>query len=286
MKFFSLSLFFGFIITSCSGNGKNCVVGENKQTNCEALNTFQLADSSRNITFTHHCSKQHLYLSSYWQSYALFENQNESQKAVAIGNINVGFIKGVQKVRGLSLNLEKMKLHGFSSWASHHLALAIELVNLETQKSSTGSFVTSYLESKSGTFPVKKDYQVFSNGDLEWEQFMEPESQTADEKISNILEEYPSILSQNIDVEANYRIYLLIQNQDIYQTIRLKGPVIKNLKEHLILQAPEHGVLSFLDVINPFQKGGLWDFFISAFRYKDCIYLRKQSKYELNKRFL
>ena len=61
--------------------------------------------------------------------------------------------------------------------------------------------------------------------------------------------------------------------------------MIDDLSARLKLKQPESQVLGLLDVLNPLQKGGLWDVWRSAARYGKCIQLRKQSKYELDKRF-
>ena len=284
MKNIALHFLCLFVVFSVScGSGTKCVVGEDKKNNCEVLNTFQLADSSQKLTFTHHCSKEELSLSFCWQSYAFFEYQDSGGKAAAVGNVDAGFIRGVQKVQGLRLSLEKLRIQSFPSWANHPLALALQLVNLENQKSSTGEFVSTYVESGQGTASVK-NYQISLNGDLTWEKFIEPELQTkGQKKLYKMPEKNPSILSQDINsLEASHRLHLLIRNQDTGQTLTLQGPVIENLRELFKLEAPEPQTLGFFDTINPFQQGGLWDFLGTAFRYKDCIYLRKQSKYELD----
>ena len=280
-------LFLSFFLSAACGSGKSCVVGEDKKNNCEVLNTFQLADTSQKLSFTHHCSKEELSLSNYWQSYALFEYQDGGGgKAAAVGTVDAGFIRGVQKVQGLRLSLEKLKIQSFSSWADHPLALALQLVNLENQKSSTGESVTTYVEGGQGAVSVK-NYQISPSGDLTWEKFIEPELQTkSQKKLYKMPEKNPNLLSHDIDsLEASHRLHLLIRNQDIGQTFALEGPVIENLRELFKLKASKPQTLGFFETINPFQKGGLWDFLGTAFRYKDCIYLRKQSKYELDKRF-
>jgi len=286
MKNNCLYLLFLFVFVSC-GPGGSCVVGEDKKTNCEALNTFQLADSSQSLNFDHYCSEEKLSFSAYKQSYALFENQSENNRiAGAVGAVKAGFIRGVQKIKGLSLRLEKLKIQLLPSWANQNLALALQLINLENQKSFTGEFVTNYIEEKLGKTEVKT-YQISSQGGLLWERLTEPETSKAKkQKVTKILEKYPSILSQNIDsLEAKHRIHLLIKNQNTEEILTLTGPVIENLKNILQIKAPESQTLGFLDTINPFQKGGLWHFLDSAFYYRNCIYLRKQSKYELDKRF-
>ena len=285
MKNNCLYLLLLFVCVSCS-SGETCIVGEDKKNNCEALNTFQLADSLQSLDFNHYCSEEKLSLSGYKQSYALFEDQGGSDKtAGAVGAIEAGFIRGVQKIKGLRLRLEKLKVQSLPSWANQNLALAVQLINLENQKSSNGEFVTSYIEGNQGRVEVK-NYQISSQGNLVWERFIEPEMATKGQKVSKIPEKYPSILSQDItSLEASHRIHLLVKNQNTGEVLTLAGPVIENLKDILQIKAPESQVLGFFDTINPFQKGGLWHFLGTAFYYKDCIYLRKQSKYELDKRF-
>ena len=286
MKNNCLYFLFLFVLTSCS-SGEGCLVGEDKKDNCEALNTFQLADSSQSLDFNHYCSEEKLSLSAYKQSYALFEDQSGNDKtAGAVGAVKAGFIRGAQKATGIGLRLEKLKIQSLSSWANQNLALAIQLINTKNQKKFTGEFVTSYIEGKSGKTEVK-NYQISPQGSLVWERFREPETPAVKkQKVSKIPEKHPSILSQDIDsLEASYRIHLLLKNQTTGEMLTLIGPVIENLKILLQIKAPEFQALGFLDTINPFQKGGLWHWLGSGFYYKDCIYLRKQSKYELDKRF-
>lgn len=284
MKNNCLYFLFLFVFISCS-SGESCFVGEDKKNNCEALNTFKLADSSQSLDFNHYCSEEKLSLSAYKQSYALFENQSGNNKiAGAVGAVKAGFIRGVQKITGVGLRPEKLKIQFLSSWANQNLALALQLINLENQKSSTGDFVTSYIEGKLGKVEVK-NYQISPQGDLVWERFIEPELAAKNQKVSKIPEKSPSILSQDIaSLEANHKIHLLIKNQNTEEILTLAGPVIENLKSILQIKAPESRVLGFFDTINPFQKEGLWHWLGSSFYYRDCIYLRKQSKYELDKR--
>jgi len=37
--------------------------------------------------------------------------------------------------------------------------------------------------------------------------------------------------------------------------------------------------------MNPFQKGGLWDWFSAGYRYGNCIYIGKFAKKEFSTRF-
>ena len=280
MNSISSFLFFLFTFFSVScGSGGDCIVGKDSSDNCEALKTFQLADSSQNLTFTHHCSKEK---PGYWSSYALFEYQDgNAGKAAAVGQIEVGFIRGIQKIKGLRLNLEKMQIQSFSSWANHKIALALQLVQLDNQQSFTGDFVTEYIEGQ-GTATIK-NYQVSGRGDLEWERFIEPEQQKGQKALPKTLQEMPHIIFQDEGALVDeYQLFFLIENQDRGEVLSLKGPFIKNLRELLQIEQPESRVLGFFATINPFQEGGLWWWLGSAFRYKDCIYLRKQSKYEFN----
>ncbi len=313
----------------------NCQVGTDKQNNCDILNTFQLADFSNSLNFNHHCSKENL--SPYWQSYALFENTaDKKEKAVVVGKLDIGFIRGVQKIQGLRLIIEKLRMKDFSSWANHRLAFALQAVNTKNDQKAKGKFITQYYYVTKKRTGGTKDFQVSINGDLVWERFKEPEIEQSTsqdtvseskapcvdcqsqnkgivkeiEKTKQIANEaskdknktvntehdevvdhrgiksYPYVFSQNIKaLEKAHRLNFIIKNLDTGETISLAGPVIENLKERLQLKQPESKTLGFFDILNPFQEGGLWSVLGSAFRYGDCIYLRKQSKYELDQRF-
>lgn len=283
MKNIILCFPFIFIFISCS-SGQNCLVGENKKDNCEALKTFTLAGFSQPLAFDHHCSKENL-SSGHWQAYALFENQGDAdQKALAVGQVKIGWVSGIQKIQGLRLSLEKIKMQSFSSWTGHNLSLAFQAVNLQRNESVTGEFVEKFFHIKRRT-SRQEHFQVSPHGDLEWEQFIEPEEKTEENKGESKMLEIPQIPADNINFpEEEHSLHLLIKNQGTEEILTLQGPVLKNLDEILKVEYPESGVLGFFDVLNPFQKGGLWDVLQTGFRYRDCIYLRKQSKYELNKK--
>ena len=274
-----------FFFNSCSA-GSKCLVGERKINNCETLNTFRLADSSGILDFQHRCSETRL-SHGYRGSYALFEYQRGSQKAVAVGKVKAGWVFGVQAIQGVSLIPDKLRIQSFSSWGQQPFGLALQTVNLKTKQSSTGSFVTGYFHRVAGGGESSKNFQLDSNGSLTWERLLEPESRKKGRGMeSNMPKGSLRLNSRDIgSLENSYRLNILIRNQSTAETVTLSGPVIENLSEKLNVEKPASRTLGLADSLNPRQEGGLFDFLKTAFKGKNCIYLRKQSKYELDKRF-
>ena len=263
----------------------DCRIGEDKQSNCEVLNTFQLADVSHPLTFNHHCSKEDL--SPYWQAYVLFEYElDNKKKAVVVGKLDIGFIRGVQQIQGMRLIIEKLRLKGFSHWSEYRLGLALQAVHTRSGQKVTEEFLSSYYYAKRGTGEIR-DFKITSSGDFLWERIIEPEVQTEENKgESRGLNTFPYVFAESIEFpEEEHRFNFLIKNLNTGEIITLAGPVIGNLKDRLQLEQPESKTLGFFGALNPFQKGGIVSVLSSGFRYGDCIYLRKQSKYELDQRF-
>ena len=77
----------------------------------------------------------------------------------------------------------------------------------------------------------------------------------------------------------------MLENARTNERLTLEGPVVENLLSLLQIEKPQSGVLSFAQAMNPLQRGGIWDWLRTTWRYGDCIQLRKQAKRELDRRF-
>ncbi len=270
----------GFFLVAYK-EGEACIVGASKQNNCSTLEKFTLADSAHPLDFNHYCSGKGLSYSGYWEAYALFESQdNSNKKAIVVGSVVVGWF-------GIKLNLNKFQMRSFRHWAGHRLGIALQIVNLRTGQIVIGEFATSFSHTRNSLYG-DTEYQMSLRGDLDWENFTEPEveDRTSKERREKKSSKGILISSQNLSYpQDNHSLYLLVENRNTGNTIVLNGPVIEDLEKRLKVKRPDLNELGCLQVLNPFQTAGLWDWLRHAFRYNDCIYLTKQSKYEFNMRW-
>ena len=303
----SMLLLFSF--ASCAGS--DCNTDLNKDT-CDILKTFTLADPKKELRFNHVCSELDNSNNAYKPAYALFEKGGQ-QKALILAEVSVGWLayksKPVEAGKspsaeesGIFLELEKMQAQSLNPWKGDAFSIALSAKNTRTQKVTTGVFSKTYSYSHSGSgYPADTKYRISKTGTLDWEKLIEPEDESKTEadfcadctvpegqrrkneyKGSGIIELTRANLPHPEDPHV---LSIVLQNERTKEKIILQGPVLKNLKSHLNIKYSGPQRLSLLDVLNPVQEGGLWDVIGDAFKYGDCIYLRKQGKKEFKARW-
>ena len=61
--------------------------------------------------------------------------------------------------------------------------------------------------------------------------------------------------------------------------------MIEDLKLRLNIEKPVAKTLGLLDTVNPFQKGGVFDWFKTGWNYGDCHLVKKKAKQDFLTRF-
>ena len=144
-----------------------------------------------------------------------------------------------------------------------------------------GLFVNKYLKGPHSEI----NYKLSANGNLTWYDFPEPEDKTRANASNHPVPESFITVDELPNIMDDYQLYLLIKNDSAEKEIRLEGPHIENIEPLLKIEKPEVRVLDFFDTLNPFQKGGMWDFLSQGVKYDKCIYARKKARKEFTKIF-
>ena len=244
-------------------------------------------DRDHPLRFDHLCSELSHSYGAYRQAYAFFEKRSSEGRyeALVLANVNVGWIAGPPGPNGVSLSIEKKRLALPPEWYDATFGLALQLVSVRTQRGITGPVLTRYVQvapSQGG----EKEYQLSATGELDWVRFMEPEESDADPVKEHRLPPDLRLYGKDIPgLDGDYALNLVLENTRTRARVTLEGPVLEKLPSLLEIKKPQSGVLGFAQAMNPLQKGGVWDWLRTGWRYRNCIQLRKQAKQELDRRF-
>ena len=297
-----------FLCSSYTGYAEDCK--DLNKDSCPVLKDFIVADQNNELHFKHLCSDldHHNYHSQ--GAYAFFEkvDSDKKYKALVLGEVSVGHMgwAGVEDQKGIWFSMEKMQLGSLNGWADDSFSLALRMRNTRTKQVVTGEFSNTFYYSYRGSgYPTDERYSVSKEGKWDWEQYQEPEEEKAEAqteaqatcisceepggKVHRTGEHKMSkgmyIGSSKITHQQDPHIlYIVLKNERTGEEIQLQGPVLKNLETYMNIEHSGPRVLIW-GVLNPNQEGGLWDVISDAYKYNDCIYLRKQGKKEFAVRF-
>ncbi|MCZ0932600.1 MAG: hypothetical protein OXJ52_05555 [Oligoflexia bacterium] len=212
------------------------------------------------------------------QSYVLFEKSDTNAKALVLATLRVGWL-GINQAQGMAIDFMEIKIE--SLWPKAPLSLALEMKNEQTKNITRGNFITDYLRGPHS----QTNYQLDKNGNINWHDFSEPEERTTIEP-HNHPTPAPSIAVDKLsNIADKYQLSLIIKNDNTKEEIKLQGPYIEDIAQLLNIEEPKIRVLGFFDTLNPFQKGGLWDWLSLGYKYDKCIYARKKARKEFIKTF-
>ena len=302
-QIFSFALFLLFPV-QCAG-GKGCDGFADKDA-CRILKNWRAADKNHNLTFDHLCSDLDRHDGIFKSAYGFFESAGGDPKALILADISVGwsgfhlgpeesFAKNLSekeeispKAKGIILELEKAQIQSLPEWAGQAFSLALQVQNTKTNQTAQGAFSKTFFYSFKGSGrPADKKYEISRNGDFIWERLKEPEEEEAGAARSGEYKGSEGIYISSAKVnqpEDPHRLYLVLKNEISGKIIMLQGPVVKNLKALWDIKYSGPRVLTW-GMFNPWQEGSLFDWAGDAFRYGDCIYLRKAAKKEFDRRW-
>ena len=244
-------------------------------------------DRDHPLRFDHLCSELGHGYGAYRQAYALFEKRppDGRYRALVLAKVQVGWIAGPPGPNGVSLLIEKKRLALPPDWYGDTFGLAVQLVAVQTQQTITGPVFTRYVQVAAGQ-GGELEYRLSPSGELDWERFAEPEERDPQSAREHRHPPELRLYARDIPVrEETYALNLVLENTRTSARLTLEGPVVENLRSLLQIEKPQSGVLSFAQAMNPLQRGGIWDWLRTTWRYGDCIQLRKQAKRELDRRF-
>ena len=241
-----------------------------------------VADLDHPLRFDHRCAELGRSYGAYRQAYAFFERQapDEGVEALVLASVLVGWVGGQAGSNGVGLSLEKMRLELPLEWRGDAFGLALQLVGVATRQAITGPLSSTFFHSVHDSYPVEKPYRVSASGDVDWVQFAEPEagSPQRDYKHSQPINVHAKDVPGAAGLRGSYALNLIVENTRTKSRLVLAGPVLVDVESWLGIERPERRTLGLIQTLNPFQRGGVWDWFRHGRRYGRCIELRKQAK--------
>ena len=283
--------------------GGNCDSAADKDA-CRILKNWTAADKNHELTFDHLCSDLDRHDGIFKSAYGFFESAGGAPKALILADISVGwsgFHLGPEpltsrsdsedikpEAKGIVLELEKAQIQSLSEWAGRPFSLALQTENTKTNQTARGAFSKTFFYSFKGSGrPADKKYEISQTGDFVWERLKEPEEEETGPGPSGEYKGSEGIYISSAKVnqpEDPHRLYLVLKNEVSGKVIMLQGPVVNNLKSLWDIKYSGPRVLTW-GMFNPWQEGSLFDWAGDAFRYGDCIYLRKAAKKEFERRW-
>ena len=248
---------------------------------CDVLAEFAVFGPEEPLHFNHHCSDPENNYGASRTAYVYFRSEQDGFEMRALAELALGWVYGPRGGQGVQIHPHRMKVTGLGEWAEEHFLLKLALRQVNGGKPVVGESIVGYVGRLGSEQLQRRRFELSSRGNLDWEQFREPDAETAPD--SDRLYGYPDDASR-IRVEAlpdlaqAYRLLLIAQNADTGEEIVLNGPVVDGLPAHLDLVKPQWKTLGFWQTMNPAQEGGLWHWLGTAAEYGECVYARRAAK--------
>ena len=241
-----------------------------------------LFDRNHPLHFDHRCSEPRSSGYPYHRAPALFEKPAASQSAsgesyegMVLANVLVGWIGGVGGVSGVRLRPTNVRLELPMSWHGDEFGLALQLTDLETQTAVTGAFATEYRRSAPRAAPARYRYRVAETGHVDWARWW-PASSDVTRAEQSFSDSLPiEVAAKDLTARTHaQQLALVLQNTRTEARLTLEGPVLDNLDSLLPIEKPTPRSLGLLASLNPFQRGGVWNWLGNGWRYRKCDELR------------
>jgi len=249
---------------------------------------FKPFNKNQTLHFKHLCSEVDNENPNTYQSYAFFETNKP--RALALGHVRAGWVLGgatrpyVHK-KGIGFQLTKMKIESLTQWAGDSFTLSLQITNLKTNETARGFGSKTFFSDATSTYPIETNYMISQTGQFNWIEFIEPEENKEKSKVYQFSNRIYVHVDSMKNLEDEHKLYLILENTKSKQQIHLEGPSLNNIPTALNVKQVEPARLSLIEILTPGHKGGLFDWFANAFRYKKCIQLRKASKKQFDIRF-
>ncbi len=241
-----------------------------------------VADLAHPLRLDHRCAELGRSYGAYRQAYAFFERRapDAGGAGLVLAKVLVGWVGGQSGANGVGLGIEKMRLELPLAWRGDAFGLALQLVGVTTRQVITGPLSSTFFHAMHDSYPVEKTYRVPASGDVDWVQFAEPEagSREREHKHSQPINVYAKDVPEVTGLRGSYALNLIVENARTRSRLVLAGPVLADVESWLGIERPEMRTLGLIQTLNPFQRGGVWNWFRHGWRYGGCIELRRQAE--------
>jgi len=241
---------------------------------------FRVFGSQETLDFCNLCSELKTGFEHAWQSFALFKWTNSGQRAVSLAEVGVGWrpLSARNPTSGIFVFIDELNVK--SLWNNAPVSIAFRMIDAGGR-----SLQSSFSKNFSGTLNVRSvapsptPYRLSASGDLNWGATIEPKEYRQSEPLHIKKESIP-------DLKSRFRLQLVLKNGNTGEQLVLQGPSMEHdLEALLTIEQPKFNTLTFFDVLNPAQTGGLWDVSRIGLRYDKCIPIRQKLKKDFQNRW-
>ncbi len=222
------------------------------------------------IVFNRMCADEEPYRV---KAYARMESPDGRARAVAV--VLAGYRATGRKTVFVDVLIQRLKLDAGEHWRNANYT--IRLTARSEHAMVEGSEIGRYVEDAKGEMRFTTD----DFGTADWITFVEPDDEGED--FQRFYRFGPELGFTNRDVGARgpqdeFDLTLVLLNETNGRMLELVGPRVRIPERIWALEPPVPETLGLLDVLNPAQEGGLFDFLGRGWKYGECIEERRAAK--------
>ena len=230
------------------------------------------------VEFTRHCANEIRYRV---QTYALFTSP--SKHARTLFQVEVGFVGRAQTIRVLA-DLQALALDAGAEWGerSYELVLALQDASGKTVESPGVSTWIDHTGWRHNTAAISRSFATTADGRTHWLTFVEPDEAVTAAEVEAFHYMDPMQIAVGglglQDQNEPLALSVIIRDLDSDDEIRMTGPSLRIPERMWTMKPPVSRVLTLAQSLNPFQVGGIPDWYFRGWKYRKCNDERKQAK--------
>ncbi len=230
------------------------------------------------VEFTRHCADE---IRHRVQAYALFASPSKHTRALF--QVEVGFAGHAQTIRVLA-ELQALALDAGAEWGekSYELVLAAQNASGITVESPGVSTWTDHTGWRRHTAATSRSFATTADGRTRWLTFAEPDEASTDAGAEAFHYMDPMQITvgdlELRDQDEPIALSVIIRDLDSDDEIPMTGPSLRIPERMWTMKPPVSRVLTLAQSLNPFQAGGIPDWYFRGWKYRKCNDERKQAK--------
>ena len=222
------------------------------------------------IVFNRMCADEEPYRV---KAYARMESPDGRARAVAA--VLAGYRATGGKTVFVDVRIQRLKLDAGEHW--RNADFTIRLTARSEHAMMEGSEVGGYVEDAKGEMRFGTD----GSGSADWITFVEPDDRDEDSDRFHRLGPELGFTDRELRVRGpqdEFDLTLILRNETNGRTLELPGPRVRIPERVWALEPPVPEILGLIEILNPAQEGGLFNFLGRAWKYRHCIEERRDAK--------
>ncbi len=231
------------------------------------------------ILFNRDCANEEYYQV---RAYAILESRDGSARALM--RVSTGYFRARNPAVQIGFKPLELDFELGPEWVGS--GLSMQIVATAGGQEFTTFELDSYLDSVfGGREPIRRPFATDAGGRLQWRDFVEPDLREtgADEGFNET--DYPYFDASELgigDAGEAVSFSLRLSRENGAEEILLTGPEFRIPDRIWEMDLPEPRALGLLESLNPFQEGGVIDWFGRGVRYRNCIDERKEARLQFH----